>query len=45
MRIDWEVALCFRADLHRLENRFDVERLDAAEMVGSQATWNNSGKF
>ena len=36
---------CAQADLYRIEDGFIVEHWDAAEPIGPESEWANSGKF
>ena len=44
-RASWEGAPYAQADLFRLEDGLVVEHWDAAEPIGPEETWVNSGKF
>ena len=44
-RANWEGAPYAQADLFRLEEGLMVEHWDAAESIGPEADWVNSGKF
>ena len=44
-RTRWEGAPCAQADLFRIEDGLIVEHWDAAEPIGPEEEWVNSGKF
>ena len=44
-RANWEGAPYAQADLFRIENGLVVEHWDAAEPIGPEEEWVNSGKF
>lgn len=44
-KADFDGAPHCQVDLFRLESGMIVEHWDAAEAIGPQETWNNSGKF
>jgi predicted SnoaL-like aldol condensation-catalyzing enzyme len=44
-RARWEDAPYAQADLFRIEDGLIVEHWDAAEPIGPETEWVNSGKF